>query len=359
MHNEKIQIGMIGAGNIGAVHIEQFQKLSDACVITGITDVNQELAQSRAAQYGIPHVFSSIDDMLASSEIDAVVICVPNQFHAPVAISALEAGKHVLLEKPMGIDLSAARNIVNASRKAKGILMIAHQMRFESITMQIKELLDQGKLGNIYTAKAGWLRRKGIPGWGTWFTQKQLSGGGPLIDIGVHMLDLALYLMGDPKPVSVSGATYAEFGPKRRGIGEWGAPNWSGQFDVEDMASAFIRMEDGSTLALDVSWAVHMDTDSSPYVHIMGTEGGAQYRGEVGKYLTEADGKLLDTQLFTPEHEEGARVRMSRHFLECIRDGKEPLIPVKSGFTTNLILDAIYESSRQGKEIKLNWDIEM
>lgn len=352
-----IRLGVIGAGNIAAVHIEQFQRLPEQCAVVAITDVNVELARSRAEQFRIPHVYGSIEELIASPEIDAVIICVPNRYHAPYTVQALQAGKHVLLEKPMGVNLEAAREILRASKASSGVLMIAHQMRFEAVPMQIRERIERGELGKIYTAKAGWLRRKGIPGWGSWFTQKEVSGGGPLIDIGVHMLDLSLYLMGNPKPVAVTGATYAEFGPKRRGIGGWGTPNWDGVFDVEDLATAMIRMEDGSTLTLDVSWAVHMDTDSAPFVHLMGSEGGASYRGDAGKLLSEQDDQLVDIPLQAPAEDEGARLRMSRHFLECIREGKEPLIPVLSGYTTNLILDAIYRSSQLGREIELDWDM--
>mgnify|MGYP001163278956 CR=1 FL=1 len=353
-----IRIGVVGAGGIAAVHIEQFQRLPEQCAVVAITDVIGELAKSRAEQYRIPHVYDSIEELIASPEVDAVVICVPNRYHAPYAVQALRAGKHVLLEKPMGVSLEAAREILRASRASSGILMIAHQMRFEAVAMQIRERAQRGELGRIYTAKAGWMRRKGIPGWGSWFTQKEVSGGGPLIDIGVHMLDLSLYLMGNPKPVAVSGATYAEFGPKRKGIGAWGTPNWDGVYDVEDLATAMIRMEDGSTLTLDVSWAAHMETDSAPYIHLMGSEGGVSLRGNAGKLLTEKDDQLIDIPLEIPADDEGARLRMSRHFLECIRDGREPLIPVMSGYTTNLILDAIYRSSQLGREIELDWDLD-
>lgn len=353
----KIRIGLIGAGNIGAVHVQGFQKLPQECEVAAISDVNAQLAAARAQEYGIPRVYDSSDALIESEDIDAVVIGVPNRFHAPLAVKALEAGKHVLLEKPMAVDLADARRILQASRESKAVLMIAHQMRWEAVPLQIKEQVERGELGRIYTAKTGWFRRKGIPGWGTWFTRKDMSGGGPLIDIGVHMLDLALHLMGNPKPVSVSGATYAEFGPHRKGIGGWGKPNWDGYFDVEDLATALIRMEDGSTLTLEVSWAVHMDTDNRPFIHLMGSEGGATYRGSTGKLLTEKFNRPLETELITPENDEGSRMRMVRHFLECIREGKEPLTSAITGYTNNLVLDAIYESSRKGEEIRLNWEI--
>jgi predicted dehydrogenase len=353
----KIKIGLIGAGNIGGVHIEQFSKLQEECEIVAITDINLSRAESRARDNGIPLVIKTNEELIHHPDIDAVIIGVPNQFHAELAVQALEANKHVLVEKPMGIHADAARKILKASEKSDKVLMVAHQMRWESVPMQIKEQVERGELGRIYSAKTGWFRRKGIPGWGTWFTQTNQSGGGPLIDIGVHMLDLALYLMGNPKPVSVFGSTYAEFGPKKRGIGSWGKPDWDGVYDVEDLATALIKMEDGSTLTLEVSWAVHMDTDNVPFVHLMGTEGGATYRGSQGKLLTEKFDRPAETELRKPEQDEGERQRLSRHFLACIREGKEPISPAMSGFVNNLILDAIYESSRTGNEVKLDWKL--
>ncbi|RXZ82250.1 gfo/Idh/MocA family oxidoreductase [Paenibacillaceae bacterium] len=355
--NTKTKIGIIGAGNIGNVHIKQFSNLPENCEITAITDAYLPLAEMRAKEAGIATVYSSPEELINSANVDAVIIGVPNQFHAPYAIQALEAGKHVLIEKPMGLNKEDALNIYRASQKTDKVFMVAHQMRFESVPMQIKEQMDRGELGNIYTAKTGWYRRKGIPGWGTWFTRTDQSGGGPLIDIGVHMVDLALYLMGNPKPVSVYGSTYAEFGPKRKGIGTWGKPNWDGVFDVEDLATALIKMEDGSTLSLEVSWAVHMDTDNTPFIHLMGSEGGASYRGSKGKLLLEKYDRPLDVELSSAEEDEGERMRLSRHFLECIQTGKKPITDALSGLTNNLILDAIYESSRTGNEVKLDWNL--
>ncbi|PYI56283.1 Gfo/Idh/MocA family protein [Paenibacillus flagellatus] len=354
--SRKTRLGIIGAGNIGAVHAAEFGKLADRCDIAAITDVSKPLAEARAKQFGIPAVEESAEALLARSDIDAVVIGVPNKFHADFAVAALEAGKHVLLEKPMGLNAEHAKRIVRAQQATGNVLMVSHQMRWESLPLQVKAQIDNGSLGRIYSAKTGWFRRKGIPGWGTWFTRMDMSGGGPLIDIGVHMLDLALHLMGDPKPVAVSGAVYAEFGPKRKGIGTWGTPNWDGTYDVEDFGTAFIRMEDGSTLTLEVSWAVHMDTDSKPFVHLLGSEGGAAIRQSEGKFLTEAFDRAMEVELKAPDKDEGARIRMSRHFLDCVENGTQPLTSAMTGLTNNLIIDAIYESSRTGGEVKLNWD---
>jgi predicted dehydrogenase len=357
-NTNKIRIGIIGAGNIGGVHAGEFSKLADECEITAITDAYLPLAEDKAKQYGIANVVESPEELIQRADVDAVIIGVPNQFHAPFAVQAIEAGKHVLLEKPMGINGDAARQILKASQASDSVVMVGHQMRWESVPIQIKEQIDRGELGKIYTAKTGWFRRKGIPGWGTWFTQTGQSGGGPLIDIGVHMLDLALYLMGNPKPVSVYGATYAEFGPSRKGIGTWGKPNWNGTYDVEDLATALIKMEDGSTLSLEVSWAVHMDTDNSPFIHLMGSEGGASYRGSKGKLLTEKFDRPFETELSKSDNDEGERARLSRHFLACIREGKQPITSALTGLTNNLVLDAIYESSRTGNEVKLDWNLD-
>ncbi len=353
---KKISIGFIGAGNIGGVHMSVFKTLPNV-ELAAVTDVYQPLAESRAQEHQIGKVYATAEELLADQSIDAVIVGIPNKFHASTTIKALQAGKHVLLEKPMAINVEEARQIMRAHKESDKVVMVSHQMRWGSVVQQIKEQAEKGSFGRIYNAKAGWFRRKGIPGWGTWFTQKAESGGGPLIDIGVHLLDMSLYLMGNPKPVSVYGSTFAEFGPRKKGIGSWGKPNWNGIYDVEDLATALIKMEDGSTLSLEVSWAVNMDTDSKPFVHLMGSDGGASIIGDNGKILTEAFDKAIEIELKTPNNAESDRIRLSKHFIECILEGKEPISSAMTGFTNNLILDAIYESSRTGHEVILDWNI--
>jgi predicted dehydrogenase len=350
-----IRIGIIGAGNIGNVHMNTLEKLPDV-ELSAVMDVYKPFAEARAKEHQISKIYSTSEGLLADPDIDAVVISVSNEWHAPIAVQALQAGKHVLLEKPMAIDVNSAKQIIEAERQAGKVVMIPHQLRWESLSMQVKEQAEKGAFGEIYHAKTGWVRRKGIPGWGTWFTQMDKSGGGPLIDLGVHMLDLTLYLMGNPKPVSVFGATYAEFGPKKRGIGVWRTSNWNGHYDVEDLATALIKLDNGATLSLDVSWAALVETDSQPYVQLLGTEGGASIRGTKGKLLAELFDREADIELGIPDSDEGSRVRMSRHFIDCIREGKQPITSVMSGYTNLLILDAIYRSSQTGREIQLSWD---
>ncbi|MBJ6360485.1 Gfo/Idh/MocA family protein [Paenibacillus sp. GCM10012307] len=349
---QPIRLGIIGAGAIGKVHIETFRQLPEVRV-TAVADAYLPAAEQRAGEYGIEQ--ATPQDLLENPELDAVVIGVPNQFHAPLAIEALKRGKHVLLEKPMSIDSETARTIYETAKESGKVLMMAHQMRWLGIVRAIKQHVDHGDLGYMYNVKTGWLRKKGIPGWGSWFTRKDQSGGGPLIDIGVHMLDLSLYLMGNPKPISVYGSTYAEFGPQRRGIGTWGTPNWEGYYDVEDLATAMIKMDNGATLLLEVSWAAHAaGVKDEPYVQLMGTEAGLAISGNTGMLITHEDDAVKETAI-EPLQGESDRVLMGRHFAESIRSNKDPISSALTGYTNNRILDAIYESSRTGSEVKLDW----
>ncbi|MFF2885382.1 Gfo/Idh/MocA family protein [Paenibacillus sp. NPDC057967] len=352
MTNQSLRIGMIGAGGIGGVHIETFAKVEGA-EVAAVADTSLPMSQQRAGQYGIATIHADPWALLADENVDAVVIAVPNQFHAPYAIEALKQGKHVLLEKPMAIDSAAARSIVEEAEQSGKVLMMAHQMRWKGLSRAVKEIVDRGELGRIYHAKTGWLRKKGIPGWGSWFTRKELAGGGPLIDIGVHMLDLSLYLMGNPQPQSVYGSTYAEFGPNREGIGSWGTPDWNGYFNVEDFASALIKLENGATLSLEVSWAAHAaGLPEEPFLYLMGTKGGISIIGERGTYTTHRNNEVAESEI-APFAGEEDRILMARHFVECVRDGLQPAANASSGYTTNRILDAIYESSRTGHEVEL------
>ncbi|MDG0790567.1 Gfo/Idh/MocA family oxidoreductase [Cohnella ginsengisoli] len=346
-----LRIGIIGAGAIGQVHAAAFKRLDDA-VVAGIADAHLPLAQKAAALLGIERVFDSADQMIASDEIDAVVVGVPNKWHADLAIQALQAGKHVLLEKPMGIHAEAAARIQEAHLKSGKTLMIAHQLRWVWPVRQLKKHMEEGKLGTIYYAKANWLRRKNIPGWGSWFTRMEDSGGGPLIDVGVHLLDLALYLMGNPTPTSVTGSTYSNFGPRKLGIGNWGTHNWNGFFDVEDLATAFVKLDNGATLLFDVSWASHNGNEDGMLLQLMGTEGGATIKLDSGTLHGELFNQKIDIQM-TDDEKVDERLLLCKHFVECVREEKEPLPSGKTGYFNNLIIDAIYESSKSGREVRM------
>ncbi len=350
-----LRLGIIGAGTIGKIHMRHFGELPNV-EIAAVQDVSAALARSAADEHSVPQTYSQADELFADKNIDAVVICVPNKWHAPLAIAALQAGKHVLLEKPMALNISDARDIVRVQEETGKILMVAHQMRWNWWAQQAKERIEAGELGDILYAKCGWFRRKGIPGWGTWFTQKAVAGGGPLIDVGVHLLDLTLWLMGNPRPVSVFGSTYAAFGPEKRGIGTWATPDFeNGIFDVEDLATALVKFDNGATLSLEVSWAVNKDTDSQPFVHVLGKQGGISVQHGRHKFLSEVADKPTEEDLIKPADDEGERTRLARHFVECVREGREPISPALSGLKNNMILDAIYRSSETGREIQLDF----
>lgn len=348
-----IKIGFIGAGGIAGVHMQNFRYI-DHVKIVAVTDTMKQLSEYRSHEHGIPVIYDTATELLADESIDAVVIAVPNKYHASLAIEALEAGKHVLLEKPMATNATIAKQILEVQERSGKQLMLAHQMRWEGVYRAMHQEILSGRVGEIYNAKVSWMRKKGIPGWGSWFTKMEESGGGPLIDIGVHMLDLALYMMGSPKPVSVYGSTYAKFGPQRKGVGDWGRPDWNGYYDVEDLASAMIKLDNGATLSLDVSWAAHAACMSQePVIHLMGTEAGVAAVGHSGQIVFHDDQGVVEYGLHALEGD--GRYLMSKHFIECVRENKTPIVSALSGYTNNRILDAIYESSATGHEVKIDW----
>ena len=352
---EKVRFGILGCGFIGRLHIEKILTQEDAEVIA-VFDPNESLAKQAAKMSG-GQVISTAEELINLNEVDAVLVASPNKTHADLAIKVLEAGKHLISEKPLALSGKEAKKIAAAAEKAGVTTMIPHQMRWAGSSKKIKELSDKGEMGNIYYAKAGWLRQSGIPGWGSWFTRFDESGGGPLIDIGVHMLDLSLFLMGNPKPVSVYGSTYAEFGPRKMGCGAWGTPDWDGSYDVEDLASALIKMDNGATLALEVSWAANVSTEASKAnVVLLGTEGGASVvpGGNELKLTGMKFGQSFSCDANVPDLD--MREEMIRHFLDCVKAGKQTIAPVFSGMVNNIILDAIYESAKTGKSVDINWE---
>ena len=348
-----MKIGFIGAGNIGRTHIEAFAALRDAgedVDLFAVADSNRAAATACAEEFGIAEPQLDAMGLIRDRRVDALVLAVPNAWHAPLAMAALRAGKHLLLEKPMGANLADAQSIFQAQQETARVVMLCHQMRWTWWAQAMRRRVEGGELGEVYHARTGWLRRQGIPGWGTWFTRKESSGGGPLIDLGVHMLDLTLHLLGNPVPVSVTGVTAAKFGPRRRGIGKWGTPDWEGEFDVEDFASALVRLGDGRVLNLDVSWAAHVDRPGE-YIELLGADAGLSYHSGGLKFLTEREGELFDETIEEPATHE--RLEMTREFLECARSGSQPACGAFSGLVNNAVLDAIYRSSAGAAEVAI------
>ena len=343
---KKLRVGVVGLG-IGSLHIQGYQRLPQAEVIA-VCDIHEQRAQQVAQEYGVTHVFTDYQQMLEKVELDAVSVCTPNALHAPVAIAAMEAGCHILCEKPLAHQLQDAERMLQVAKKTGVLFMMGMNNRFRGDSQTLKRHIDAGDLGDIYYAKCGWLRRHGIPGFGGWFTTKALSGGGPLIDIGVHVLDLTWWLMGCPEPDAVFGATFAKFGPYGRGQGSWGTPQKGGTFDVEDLATALIRFKNGAVCHLDASWASHIERDVF-YSQLMGTKGGASL--EPLRIFTDRHGVPEDFVPHAPSI--SGHLAEVEHFVECILKRKACIAPIEHGVAVMRMLDGIYRSAETGELVRV------
>ena len=355
----KIKAGVIGAG-IGTYHIDGYAEHPDAEVVA-LCDVNEELLAETAEEYGIENTFTDHKEML-KTDLDCVSLCVPNALHRPLAVDCLKAGKHVLSEKPLATNAREGKKMVDAARQAGLTLMIDFNNRFRPEARLLKEYIEAGELGDIYFARCGWVRRNGIPGWGGWFTTKEMAGGGPLIDLAVHMLDLTMWLMGNPEPELCMASTYSVFGPKMEALGPWGTPNKQGKFDVEEMVAGMIKFEGGQTIMLEASWASRIKREWV-YSTLCGTEAGASLERVFG--FDGDDDSAIDTcEVYTQEH--GAPVNrelivepdpaMGRHtavmhFVDCLIEGSEPVSPGTDGLRIMRLLDAMYKSAETGKAV--------
>lgn len=347
----KLKVGIISAGAISCNHIEGYRKAG--AEVIAICDPVQAVREARAQQYNIPAVYASVEELLANKEITAVSVCSPNYVHAPITIQALRAGKHVLVEKPMAMSVAEAAAMVAAAKKARRLLMCGHNLRFSPDTRKVVELRTAGAFGNIYHAKCAWIRRRGIPGLGRWFTTRAQSGGGPLIDIGIHVIDRTWYMMGMPRPVAVCGTTASVFGrdiPKYVCAGMWAGPrDPRGVMDVEDFASAFIRFANGATMTVEVSWAANREEENI-YSILMGEKLGALINSN-GITLYGERGNSIATEKL--EFDGSSYPDRQAHFVNCLRDGAKCICTGDDGLAIQKILNGIYTSSAQRREVRI------
>ena len=293
----KIRAGVIGAG-IGRYHIEGYEA-SDNAEVVALCDVNKQALARLADAHGIEKTFTDYRQML-KLDLDCVSVCVPNRLHAPLTVDCLKAGKHVLCEKPLARNAREGRRMVDAAKAAKRTLMVQFNNRYRPEAKVLKQYAEDGTLGDIYFARCGWVRRNGIPGWGGWFTSKDMAGGGPLIDLAVHMLDLTMWLMGNPEPEICMASTYSVFGPKMQALGPWGTPNRKGKFDVEDMAVGMIKFAGGQTVLLEAAWAARLKREWV-YSTLCGTKAGASLDRVFG--FDGIDDTAIDTlEVYTQEN---------------------------------------------------------
>ena len=341
---DKIRVGVVGLG-IGRHHIRGYQS-HPAAEVVAIADLDEARLASVGAEYGIEGRYGSAEEMLAVAELDVVSVATPNKFHKPISVEALEAGCHVLCEKPMAMNADEGREMLAAAQKAGKRLMIDFSYRFSDQSQALKAQVDSGVLGDIYFARTLWHRRRGLPRFGGWFGQKAMSGGGPLVDLGVHRLDLALWLMGYPKPVWVLGSAYnpiASALAKEQGV----------DYDVEDLAVALIKFDNGATLELEASWAAHVQEHEWMETRLFGTQGGLVQRNKNETYEFEAElyyeqfGQQYDLRLHPPRRRPTESNAMY-HFIESIVTGTPHIATGEEGLLVTEILDAIYASAEQG-----------
>jgi predicted dehydrogenase len=348
MKNGKLKIGIIGAGNIAQnAHIPSYLKQDDVELIA-VCDIKAERAKEVKEKYGMKYYTTDIDELCAIDELDAVSVCTWNNAHAKAAIAAAEAGKHILCEKPMAMNPSECEAMIKAAKDNNVMLMMGFVNRFRSESQVIREMAEAGKFGNIYHGKAGWLRRRGTPL--GWFTDLSKSGGGPVIDIGVHVIDLTWYFMGKPKPISVSAVAYSEIGNyQTKGVSRWEAFDTDNLvFNTEDSAHGLIRFENGASMLFEVSWAINSKQQDT-YSYIYGDKAGASLNpfeiyGEENNYLVDEKPVVEKRNAFDVQ---------IRHFVDCIKEGKEPISTADDGLQVQRMLNGIYESAKLGREIIL------
>ncbi|MCZ8515188.1 Gfo/Idh/MocA family oxidoreductase [Paenibacillus filicis] len=352
---KKVKIGVIGAGSISSMHLDAYASHPEVELVA-ICDMNRTRAEEQAAKYGIPNVYSQASELLANSEVDAVSICTWNNTHAEFSIAALEAGKHVLCEKPLCQTVEQALEVEAAVKRSGRVFQVGFVRRYGETTRILRKFIDAGDLGDIYYAKASYLRRLGNPG--GWFADKERSGGGPLIDIGVHVIDLCWYLMGRPKVRSVLGSTYYKLGNRSnvKHLSFYQAADYdASKNDVEDMANALIRFENGATLMVDVSFTLHAIKNDTT-ISIYGTKGGAQVEPEL-QIATEKHDVMLNllpqADRLSFDFASGFRSEIA-HFVSCCLGRAETLSPVEDGVEMMKILCGIYESAAAGKEIRFD-----
>ena len=335
-------VGVIGVG-MGEAHVRGYAAMPDVRVLA-LADIAEERVKACAARYNVPRVFTDYQHLLALPEIDAVSVCLPNDLHAPVTVAALQAGKHVLCEKPMARSLADAEAMAAAARETGRTLAISVNYRWSwsPDSWYLKELIDGGRLGDVYYVRAVSLRRQTLlSGQRTWFADKKRSGGAALVDMGPHLLDLAMWLAGDYAPVQVSGVT-------RTAI--------MTDTDVDDFASALVRLRGGATVSLESTWASFTREELS--ITVFGTRGGAilDQSQPAGKRLSlfMADGQ---SQLDTTPHSivlgSPREATVQEHFVRSVQAGREPENSMQCGLAVMRIIDAVYRSSAAGRDVAL------
>jgi predicted dehydrogenase len=354
-----LRVGVIGLGWAGQQHLAAYDALAGVEIV-GLAGLEEPVRTALAAQYDIEHDVARWENLIELDGIDAVSIAVPTFLHAPIAIAALERGLHVLSEKPMARNESEAQSMVEAARAAGRVLEVGFNHRQRGDIHKLRDVIDAGRLGRAYYAKAWWLRRTGIPQLGSWFTTAELAGGGPLVDIGVHVLDYSLFVLGNPRVTAVSASTYDLLGSAGFGFNPESTKTsvaGSTGFDVEDLATVFMRLEDGGTLLVEASWAAHRSDGDEFGITVYGSEGGAELivedyapSGSL-RIFTDDDGVPAETRLIAQPG--GGHEVVVGQFLDKIRSGRWDEHDGAATVDLARIIDACYRSAAEQREVRL------
>jgi predicted dehydrogenase len=357
-----IRIGIIGCGGIAnGKHLPSLQKISGIEMVA-FCDLIKERAEQAALKYGVPQAKVSVDyrEMLLDSSIDVIHVLTPNAAHATITVAALEAGKHVMCEKPMAKTAKEARAMLAAAKKSGKLLTIGYQNRFRTNSTYLHGLCQDGVLGHIYYAKALALRRRAVPTWGVFLDEDQ-QGGGPLIDIGTHSLDLALWMMQNYRPRTVLGVTHHQLSQRENAANAWG--QWDPKtFTVEDSAFGMVTMEDGANIIVESSWALNSLSVGEAQVLLCGTEAGAdmakgelRLNGEENSrlYTKSVNLEMGGVDFYEGEHKLKAADIEARQWIQAVRDGGSPVVKPEEALVVTEILEAIYESARTHQAVSL------
>ena len=343
---EKIRVGIIGTGGISQSHTEGYQRIPNVELVA-CCDINEEKVKQYAEKYGFARWYTDCHEMMAKEELDCVSVCTWNSAHMECTIAALDGGANVICEKPMAMNAAEAQKMKEAADRNGKLLQVGFVRRFGLDADTFFKFKNEGMVGDVYYAKAQYLRRSGCPG--GWFKDKAFSGGGPLIDLGVHVIDLARYLAGNPKPVEAFGVTFDNLGPNRAGGGEmaWNADD-SGEhpYNVEDMVSALVKFDNGFTLQVEASFNLNVPRDVG-FVTMFGTKAGVNIADHVELY-TDAATMFVDIK---PTGDTGFDFRGAFNaeiagFVDAAVNGAACRASAEDGVELMKIIDAIYESAK-------------
>jgi len=354
-----LRVGVVGLGYAGTTHLEAYSAMPSVTV-TALAGKERPRLEELGRKHNIPALVDDWQDLVAIDDLDVVSIATPNALHAPIAIAALAAGKHVFCEKPLATTAAEAREMAAAARTANRVLDVAFNHRRRADVQYLRRYIQTTGLGDIYHSRATWKRNSGIPGLTSWFTSKALAGGGALIDLGPHVIDSLLFLLGEPRVTAVSAMTHGVLGRAGFGAMDKGAQFDGGHasFEVEDLATALLRFDNGSSAQFEISWAGHTVDDEDISIELLGVEAGARLfiprYAQDGTLAIYRDVDGAHTVLRPQVHvDDKGHAAVIAEFISTVRSGQWADHYGDEAAHRTEILDACYESARLGREVTI------